>query len=146
MVLTNLVIIPELQHAARIIPTDGRPHREGIEPSYYGDSVGNWEGDTLVIETTNFLRETSFRNGASDENLHLTERFTRVSPSTLMYEVTVSDPTAWTKPWTYQIPMQQNDQPLYEYACHEGNYGLYNMLAGAREAEQAAEDAAGGAR
>ena len=75
-------------------------------------------------------------------NLHLTERFTRISPQTLMYEVTVENLTVWTIPWTYQIPMQKNGQPLYEYACHEGNYGLYNMLAGAREAEKAAEEAA----
>ena len=90
-----------------------------------------------------FLRETKFRDGLSDANLHLIERFTRASPSTLLYEVTVTDPTVWTRPWTYRIPMQKSDQPLYEYACHEGNYGLYNILTGTRAREKAAEEAAG---
>ena len=95
-----------------------------------------------MVETQNFLRETGFRRGSTDEHLNLTERFTRVAPDTLMYEAAIDDPTVWTTAWTYQIPMQLNDQPMYEYACHEGNYGLYNMLAGAREAEKAAEAAA----
>ena len=86
-----------------------------------------------MIETTNFRGETSFMNGLSDANLHLTERFTRMSPTTLLYEATINDPTAWTKPWTYEIPMQASDGPVFEYACHEGNYGLYNIMAGAGE-------------
>ena len=138
----HVVLLNEMVHNARIIPLDGRAHLGHGIHQWTGDSRGYWEGDTLVVETTNFLRETGFRRGQSDANLHLTERFTRISPQTLMYEVTVEDPTVWTTPWTYQIPMQKNDQPLYEYACHEGNYGLYNMLAGAREAEKAAEEAA----
>ena len=85
-----------------------------------------------------FLRETGFRRGQTDVNFRLIERFTRVSLDTLMYEVTVEDPTVWTRPWTYQIPMVKSEQPLYEHACHEGNYGLYNMLSGARAAETAA--------
>ena len=133
----HVVLLNEMVHSSRVVPLDGRGHIDPSIRQWMGDSRGYWEGDTLVVETRNFLRETSFRNGASDENLHLTERFTRVSPTTLMYEVTVSDPTAWTRPWTYQLPMQRSEQPLYEYACHEGNYGLYNILAGAREKERA---------
>ena len=137
----HVVLLNEMVHSSRIVPLDGRGHVDAGIRQWMGDSRGYWDGDTLVVETVNFLRETSFRNGLSDANLHLTERFTRVSPTTLMYEVTVDDPTAWIQPWTYQIPMQRSDQPLYEYACHEGNYGLYNILAGARERE-AAEAAA----
>ena len=137
----TVVLLNEMVHSARVVPLDGREHIDAGIRQWMGDSRGYWDGDTLVVETRNFLRETSFRGGLSDANLHLTERFTRVSPGTLMYEVTVDDPTAWTQPWTYQIPMQRSDQPLYEYACHEGNYGLYNILAGAREKEQAEEAA-----
>ena len=138
----HVVLLNEMVHNARIVPLDGRPHLDQGIRQWTGDSRGYWDGDTLVVETTNFLRETGFRRGSSDRHLHLTERFTRVSPSTLLYEATIDDPTVWTEVWTYEIPMQYNDQPMYEYACHEGNYGLYNMLAGAREAERAAEAAA----
>ena len=137
----TVVLLNEMVHSARVVPLDGRDHIDAGIRQWMGDSRGYWDGDTLVVETRNFLRETSFRGGLSDANLHLTERFTRVSPSTLMYEVTVDDPTVWTRPWTYQIPMQRSDQPMYEYACHEGNYGLYNILAGAREKEQEEEAA-----
>ena len=139
---THVVLLNEMVHHSRVVPLDGSGHLDANIRQWKGDSRGHWDGDTLVVETTNFLRETGFRSGLSDENLTLTERFTRVSPTTLMYEATIDDPTIWSQPWTYQIPMQSNDQPLYEYACHEGNYGLYNMLAGAREAERAAEEAA----
>ena len=133
----QVVLLNEMNHNFRVIPLDGRP-AAGL-PQWTGESRGHWDGDTLVVETTNFLRETSFSSGQTDEHLRLTERFTRVSPTTLMYEATVDDPTVWVTPWTYEIPMQWNDQPLYEYACHEGNYGLYNILAGARAQEAAAE-------
>ena len=144
-----VVILNEMIHDARIVPMN-RDHLPEQIRQWTGDSRGRWDGDTLVIETTNFLRETAFQGGLTGPRLQLTERFTRVAPSVLMYEVTVDDPTAWSEPWTYQIPMQQNDQPLYEYACHEGNYGLFNILAGARDnpeaniltPEQAAEEAA----
>ena len=96
----------------------------------------------VATQPENFLRETGFNQGLTDANLQLTERFTRISPGILRYEARVDDPTVWTQSWTYEIPMQKNDQPLYEYACHEGNYGLYNMLAGARQAEKAAEQGA----
>jgi len=132
-----VVLLNEMNHNTRVVPLDGRS--EINVPQWTGDSRGHWEGDTLVVETRNFLRETSFRAGSADANLRLTERFTRVSTDTLMYEATVDDPTVWSRPWTYQVPMVLNDQPVFEYACHEGNYGLYNILAGARIAEATAE-------
>ncbi len=139
-----VVLLNEMNHNARIVPLDGRAHVD--LPQWTGDSRGHWEGDTLVVETTNFLRETSFASGQTDAHLHLIERLTRVSSETLMYEATIDDPTVWLGPWTYQIPMQRNDQPVYEYACHEGNYGLYNILAGARVEEAAAEAATQGSK
>ena len=117
-----------------------------MRTSTYRSGPVNWEGDTLVVETTNFLRQTSLVSGQTDARLRLIERFTRMSPQTLMYEATIDDPTVWSRPWTYQVPMQLNDQPLYEYACHEGNYGLYNILAGARAEEAAAKAATPGSR
>ncbi len=144
----HMVIYNEMIHNARIVPLDGSPH--GAVPQWVGHSRGRWEDDTLVVETTNFLRETAFQSGLTGPSLYLEERFTLVSQDVLAYEVTVDDSTVWTRPWTYQIPMQRNDLPLYEYACHEGNYGIYNILAGARDnpesnvltPEQAAEEAA----
>ena len=134
----QVVLLNEMNHNFRVIPLDGRA-TAGI-PQWTGASTGRWEGDTLVVETTNFQRETSFARGSTTEHLHLTERFTRVSPTTLTYEATIDDPTVWQQPWTYEIPMQWNEQTLYEYACHEGNYGLYNILAGARAQEAAAAE------
>ena len=99
--------------------------------SWMGQSVGRWDGDTLVVETRNFLRETNFMRGQTSEHLTLTERFTRVDENILQYDVTIDDPTVWTQPWTFTVPMQKNEYPVYEYACHEGNYGLENILAGA---------------
>ena len=132
----HVVLLNEMNHNARIVSLDGRP---AIDlPQWTGDSRGHWEGDTLVVETANFLRETSFQSGSTDADLRLTERFTRVSPQVLMYEATIDDPTVWSRPWTYEVPMVWNEQPMFEYACHEGNYGLYNILAGARVAEAAA--------
>ena len=130
-----VVLINEMNHNARIVPLDG--HARVDFRQWAGDSRGRWEGDTLVVETTNFLRETSFVSGQTDAHLRLIERFTRVSPQTLMYEATIDNPTVWSRPWTYHIPMQRNDQPMYEYACHEGNHSLYNILAGARAEETA---------
>ena len=140
----QVVLLNEMNHNFRVIPLDGRAG-SGI-PQWTGESRGHWDGDTLVVETTSFLRETSFAQGQTDAHLRLTERFTRVSPDTLMYEATVDNPTVWVRPWTYEIPMKWNEQPLYEYACHEGNYGLYNILAGARAEEAAAEAAAQASR
>ena len=149
-----VVILNEMIHDARIVSMDGSLHLPDQIRQWTGDSRGRWEGETLVVETTNFLRETAFQSGLTGSELQLTERFTRVAPNVLIYEATIDDPTAYTSPWTYQIPMQQNDQAMYEYACHEGNYGLYNILAGARDnpesniltPEQAAEEAARRAR
>ena len=139
----HVVLLNEMVHSSRVVPLDGRPHVSESLRQWMGDSRGRWEGDTLVVETTNFLRETSFRAGVTTPDLHLIERFTRVSDGMLMYEVTVEDPNAWDRPWTYRLPMVKNDLPIFEYACHEGNYGLYNILAGAREHEAAADAAAG---
>ena len=120
----------EMVHDVRMVPIDGRPNLPSGIRQYKGDSRGRWEGRTLVIETTNFLRETSFRG--SSANLHLVERFTRVDADTLLYEFTVSDPRTWTRPWTAAVPMKKADGLIYEYACHEGNYSLRNILSGAR--------------
>ena len=131
-----VVILNEMNHNARIVPLDGRPGLPSHIRQWTGDSRGRWEGETLVVDTTNFLRETAFVNGGTTANLHLVERFTRMDPETLMYEFTVEDPSTWTKPWSAQLPMALNPLPLYEYACHEGNYGLPNILAGARAKEK----------
>jgi hypothetical protein len=133
-----VVILNEMIHDARIVPLDGRPH-ESIR-QWHGDSRGHWEGDTLVVDTTNFKRETSLPG--SSANMHLVERFTRTGADQLLYEFTVDDPTTWTRPWTAQIPMAKTDSPIYEYACHEGNYALGSILAGARADEKAAAEAA----
>jgi hypothetical protein len=130
----NVTILVEMIHDARIIPTDGQPHLPSNVRQWLGDSRGHWEGDTLVVETTNFTTRTAFR-GAS-ENMHLVERFKRVDANTIMYEFTVSDPSSFTKPWTVQIPMKKTTDPLLEYACHEGNYAMEGMLGGLRAEEK----------
>lgn len=135
-----VVIINEMIHEHRMAPLDGRPHVSAVIRQWQGDSRGRWEGNTLVVDTTNFTNKSRFR-GAS-ENLHLIERFTRTSPNTLMYEFTVDDPATFTKPWTARIPMKRNPEPIYEYACHEGNYSLRSVLAGARAQEKISADAA----
>ena len=139
----HVVLLNEMVHSSRVIPLDGRSHLPDGMRQWMGDSRGRWEGDTLVVETRNFLRETSFRGGVTTADLLLTERFTRVSDGTLMYDVTVEDQNTWDQPWSYRIPMTKNQYPIYEYACHEGNYGLYNIMAGAREKESAMDAEAG---
>ena len=124
----QVVIYNEMVHNARIISTDGGPH--GDLRQWSGDSRARWEGDVLVIETTNFLRETAFRGSTADTQL--VERLWRVDADTVLYEFTVEDPNSFTRPWTALFPMRRTDGPLYEYACHEGNYGLEGILAGAR--------------
>ncbi len=131
-----VVILNEMVHDARVIPLDGRPH--GSIRQWKGDSRGHWEGDTLVIDTTNFKRETNLEG--SSANTHLIERFRRADANTLLYEFTVDDPAMWTRPWTAVIPMSKSEDPIYEYACHEGNYAMAGILAGARAAEKAAEE------
>ena len=123
-----VAIYNEMIHNARIVPTDGGPH--GALRQWVGDSRGRWEGDVLVIETANFLRETAFRGSTADTRL--VERLWRVDPDTVLYEFTVEDPHSFTRPWTALFPLRRTDGPLFEYACHEGNYGLEGILAGAR--------------
>jgi len=130
----HIVLLNEMVHNARIVPLDTRPH--GPIRQWVGDSRGHWEGDTLVVDTRNFYNVTAFRG--SSPNLHLIERFTRVDADILLYEFTVDDPTTWTKPWTAQIPMIRTDGPIFEYACHEGNYAMVGLLRGARAVETAA--------
>lgn len=128
-----VVLMTEMIHSARVVPLDGRPHLSGTLPQWRGSSRGRWEGRTLVIETRNFRGQTNVRG--SSANMHLVERFTRVDAETLMYEFTVTDPTTWTKPWTAAVPMRTAVGPMYEYACHEDNYGLRGVLSGARAQE-----------
>ncbi len=129
----------EMLGGARIIPTNGGPHLGSSLRQYMGDSRGHWEGNSLVVETTNFSNRTLYRG--SSENLKLIERFTMVEPDTLDYEFTVIDPTTFIKPWTAAIPYLRTTDQLFEYACHEGNYGMDGILRGARadEAKAAGE-------
>jgi len=140
-----VAIEQEMIHDVRIIPTDGRPHAPANVRSYLGDARGHWEGNTLVVETTNFNNRGAFRG--SSENLQVVERFTRSNEDTILYQFTVSDPSTWEKPWSGELPITKIGGQLYEYACQEGNYGLPNILSGARateakEAKAAAEGAA----
>ncbi|PYR03221.1 MAG: hypothetical protein DMG00_26950 [Acidobacteria bacterium] len=128
-----VVIMQEMIHDARIIPLDGRPHAAPNIRKWLGDSRGRWEGDTLVVDTTNFTDKTNFRG--SRENLHVVERFTRVDEKTVRYEFTVDDPGTWTKPWSAEMPLARDKGPIFEYACHEANYGFANNLKGARALE-----------
>ena len=126
----NVAILGEMIHDARVIPLDGRAHiRDGIR-QWHGDSRGRWDGDSLIVETTNFSPKSRYL-GSSD-NLHLVERFTRVGPDTIHYEITVTDPTNWTRPWTAMVPLKKTEDAIFEYACHEGNYGMTGILAGGR--------------
>jgi hypothetical protein len=139
-----VMIHNEMVHNARIVPLDGRPHLPQHVRPWSGDSRGHWEGDTLVVDSTNFTDKTwnqfSGWNWASDENMHLIERFTRVDADTLLYEFTVDDPTTWTRPWTAAFPLRSTQDQMFEYACHEGNYGMMDILRGARAGEKAAEE------
>ena len=130
----------EMIHETRIIPLDDRPHLGQTIRPYMGDGRGHWEGSTLVVETTNFREETAYR-GADPQTLRLIERFTRVASDKVMWAVTVDDPSTWTRPWTFAVPLTIDDaEPIFEYACHEGNYGLRNILSAARAEEKAAEE------
>ena len=143
---TGLVVFRnEMIHETRIIPLDGRPHINTRIRGYMGDSRGRWQGGTLVVETTNTNGRVGLtRNGnttPTSEQLRIVERFTRVAHDTLQYEATIEDPAIWTRPWTVSLPFRlQPDYGMFEYACHEGNYGMRNILSGAR-----AEEARGGA-
>ena len=133
-------VIRELATAPRVIPTDGRSHVSETIRQWAGDSRGRWEGDTLVVDTTNFTHKTAFQGSSSA--LHVVERFTRVSADRILYQFTVDDPDTWTRPWSAEIPMIATKGPLFEYACHEGNYGMPDILRGARFAEKEAAQAA----
>ena len=146
----HVVIEIEMGHHVRVIPMDGRPHRDDGVRQWMGDSRGHWEGNTLVVDTTNFDDKGDFKG--SGENRHLVERFTPVDANAIDYEVRLEDPTAWTRPWTIQFPLRRLDAmvgeidqvsvpQMFEYACHEGNYGLLGILAGARAQERAAQQA-----
>ncbi len=132
----TVAIYAENMHAVRIIPLDPRPHLPETTRQWLGDSRGHWEGDTLVVETTNFTDRTNFAD--SGEQLRVVERLRREDPDTLMYEFTIEDPATFTGPWTGQTPMVKSDGLIYEYACHEGNYAMTNVLTGARREEAAA--------
>jgi hypothetical protein len=129
-----VVIVTEMIHDARVIPLDGGPHLPANVRNWQGDPRGHWEGDTLVVDSTNF-RPGVFRN-VSTEKLHVVERFTRTGPDVLQWQVTIDDPGAWTKPWTAMIPLRGSKKAVFEYACHEGNYGLADILAGARREDR----------
>ena len=131
----HIVLLTEMIHNARIVPLDGRPHPSQSLRLWGGDSRGRWEGDTLVIETTNFRPETA-PGGGSPSVARLVERLTRVDRDVLMYEYTMNDPAVWARPWTVQVPMMRSQEPIYEYACHEGNYAMPNLLSVARAEEK----------
>ena len=144
---TALVIAYEMIHGARMIPFDGRPHLPESVRQLDGDSRGHWEGDTLVVDTTNFTDKTPFRGPPartrqdifSSREMHVVERFTRVDAETIVYRFTVEDPGTWTKPWSGEVILRRFEGPIFEYACHEGNYGLVHILEGARAKEKASE-------
>ena len=131
----QISIIQEMGHIVRTIPLDGRPHLDSTVPQWTGNARGRWDGDTLVVETRNYDPRSRF-SGAS-ENLVLVERFTRVSPTVLRQEITLTDPTVWTSPWTVELLLDATNEPIFEYACHEGNYAMPGILGGARAEERA---------
>jgi hypothetical protein len=140
-----VTILVEMNHQARIIPLDGRPHPPQDARFWSGDPRGHWEGNTLVVESTNFRSNGKNRfgityDGTTDDNLRVIERFTRTDPTTMMYQATIVDPTVYTQPWTVELSMRKRSTILYEYACHEGNYGLPGILSGARAEERAAAE------
>ncbi len=132
----HVVLVTEMVHTHRVVPLDGRPYLGHDVRQWSGDSRGYWEGDTLVVESRNFDAKRGWRR--TSENMTLVERFTRVDAETLEYRFTVTDPATWTSPWTASIPMRRNDQPMFEYACHEGNYSMPGILGGARMDEEKA--------
>jgi hypothetical protein len=137
-----VMILAEMLHDFRVVPLDNRPHLPQNVRQWTGSRRGHWEGDTLVVETTNFNGKNPFR-GLSSEHMRVIERFTRVDEDSIRYQFTIDDPATWARPWSAEMPMKTTTGPLFEHACHEGNYGLYNILAGARADEKrAAEEAA----
>jgi len=147
----HVLLRHEMMHDVRVIPLDGRPHPHRSVQMLAGDARGRWEGDTLVVDTTNFTNNTNFRGSPQStrqdifatDTLHVVERFTRVDATSIRYQFTVEDPSVWTKSWSGEMPLRAFEGPIYEYACHEGNYGLPNILRAARvqEADGATVDA-----
>jgi hypothetical protein len=129
-----VVLLSEVNHEARVIPIDTRPHLAGSLRQWNGDSRGHWEGNTLVVETTNFSPKSFFMGSA--DRLHLVERFTRTGPRTLDYQLTIDDPTTWTKPWTALVRLKASDEPMIEFACHEGNHHVVRGILGGARAEE----------
>jgi hypothetical protein len=130
------MIMNEMIHNVRVVRMN-KEHRDGPSMNWEGDSVGHWEGDTLVVDTVNFWKGTAFADSTS--TMHLVEKFTRTGPDSIQYQFTIEDPTTWIAPWTAVIPMRSMDQPIYEYACHEGNYGFHGVMAGIRRLQLEAE-------
>ena len=130
----HIAIVNEMIHSARIVDLSGRPHAPAQMRFLTGDSIGRWDGDTLVVDTTNYAKDGVFRG--STMNMHLVERFTRTDADTLRYDFTVDDPETWTRQWSVSILMVRAERPIYEYACHEANYGLEGVLRGARFQER----------
>ena len=139
-----VMILVEMIHDARVIPVDGRGQPPSAVRQWMGASTGRWEGETLVVETANFNGKNPIQ-GSSDQ-MRVTERFTRVADDAIRYEFTVDDAPTWERPWTAEMAMKKSVGPIFEHACHEGNYGLYNTLVGARLEERLAAEAADGAR
>ena len=137
----HIALVTEMVHTVRVVPLDGRAQLNEDIAQWSGDGRGYWEGDTLVVETSNFNVERRWRN--STGSVKLVERFTRVNADTLQYEYTVTDPETWTSPWTASIPLRRTDIPMFEYACHEGNYSMEGILAGARAEEAETEESTG---
>jgi hypothetical protein len=141
-----VAILQEMIHEVRMIPLDGRPHVDKTVQLWMGDSRGRWEGDTLVVDTTNYKEQivaNSFNCcGSAGASLHVVERFRRISADAIDYQYTVDDPATYTRPWTVAVPMTRIQEPMYEYACHEGNYAMSGILGGARAQEKAKENAA----
>ena len=144
---THVVLMVEMIHDSRIIPIDGRPHAPDGVRQWLGDSRGRWEGDTLVVETKNFTRKTNTRMATvfgGGRSLRLVERFTRVDADTIDYRYTFEDDAEFTRPWTAAVPLNRVEEPLFEYACHEGNYAMEGVLAGSRVTEEVAAAQDGG--
>ena len=138
----TVMIMGEMLHEVRVIYLDGRPHVPSNVRLWQGDSIGHWEGDTLVVDTTNYRDEVRFASfnccGPAGGNMHIVERFRRVDENTIDFRYTVDDPSTYTRPWTVAVPMTRMREPIYEYACHEGNYAMEDILKGARAEEAAA--------
>jgi hypothetical protein len=130
----HVILVTEMVHSARIIPLDGRPQLNGSLRQWSGEARGHWDGDTLVIETTNFKEQRGWRGATA--NMKLIERLTRLDANTLEYKYTVIDPDTWSSPWTASIPLRLADEQMYEYACHEGNYAMPHILSGQRAADK----------